>query len=82
MASTAVNYQAQDGNPVVLNESASCALDSGFALKQHHYDYCHCCCYHYCYYIVVIQGLRNYLLLVLAFCIILSGALCTAFSKV
>ncbi|XP_076788675.1 transmembrane protein 144 isoform X5 [Arvicanthis niloticus] len=28
-----------------------------------------------------IQGLRNYLLLVLAFCIILTGALCTAFSK-
>ncbi|XP_050014791.1 transmembrane protein 144 [Alexandromys fortis] len=29
-----------------------------------------------------IQGLRNYLLLLLAFCIILSGALCTAFSKI
>lgn len=29
-----------------------------------------------------IQGLRNYLLMMLAFCIILAGALCTAFSKV
>ncbi|KAM6148185.1 transmembrane protein 144 [Erethizon dorsatum] len=29
-----------------------------------------------------IQGLRNYLLLMLAFCVILAGALCTAFSKV
>ncbi|XP_005076201.2 transmembrane protein 144 isoform X2 [Mesocricetus auratus] len=29
-----------------------------------------------------IQGLRNYILLFLAFCIILSGALCTAFSKI
>lgn len=29
-----------------------------------------------------IQGLRNYLLLMLAFCIILAGALCTAFSKI
>ncbi|GAB1287630.1 Transmembrane protein 144 [Apodemus speciosus] len=28
-----------------------------------------------------IQGLRNYLLMTLAFCIVLSGALCTAFSK-
>nr|XP_044622980.1 transmembrane protein 144 isoform X2 [Equus asinus] len=28
-----------------------------------------------------IQGLQNYLLMILAFCIILSGALCTAFSK-
>ncbi|XP_023371811.1 transmembrane protein 144 [Otolemur garnettii] len=28
-----------------------------------------------------IQGLRNYLLMMLAFCIILTGALCTAFSK-
>ncbi|KAM5159340.1 transmembrane protein 144 isoform 2-T2 [Callospermophilus lateralis] len=29
-----------------------------------------------------IQGLRNYLLMILAFCIILSGTLCTAFSKI
>ncbi|CAH6899574.1 transmembrane protein 144 [Phodopus roborovskii] len=29
-----------------------------------------------------IQGLRNYLLMFLAFCIILTGALCTAFSKI
>uniref|UniRef100_A0A8C5KSR6 Transmembrane protein 144 n=1 Tax=Jaculus jaculus TaxID=51337 RepID=A0A8C5KSR6_JACJA len=29
-----------------------------------------------------VQGLRNYLLMVLAFCIILAGALCTAFSKI
>lgn len=29
-----------------------------------------------------IQGLQNYLLMVLAFCIILTGALCTAFSKI
>ncbi|XP_017512149.2 transmembrane protein 144 isoform X3 [Manis javanica] len=28
-----------------------------------------------------IQGLRNYLLVIFAFCIILTGALCTAFSK-
>ncbi|XP_058513473.1 transmembrane protein 144 isoform X3 [Ochotona princeps] len=29
-----------------------------------------------------IQGLKNYLLLMLAFCVITTGALCTAFSKV
>ncbi|XP_049762067.1 transmembrane protein 144 isoform X2 [Elephas maximus indicus] len=29
-----------------------------------------------------IQGLQNYLLMILAFCIILAGALCTAFSKI
>ncbi|KAL1777536.1 transmembrane protein 144 [Sigmodon hispidus] len=29
-----------------------------------------------------IQGLRNYLLMTLAFCVILTGALCTAFSKI
>ncbi|XP_077617573.1 transmembrane protein 144 isoform X2 [Crocuta crocuta] len=29
-----------------------------------------------------IQGLQNYLLMILAFCIILTGALCTAFSKI
>lgn len=30
----------------------------------------------------ITQGRKNYLLMMLAFCIILTGALCTAFSKI
>ena len=38
--------------------------------------------FNYSYFFFIIQGQQNYLLMVFAFCIILTGALCTAFSKI